>query len=336
MPVVVESPLDFNAKAAICENHNLVRTTIFCTSILALSNLAHAQTYDLVIRHGRIVDGTGNPAYFADVAVRDGRITVIGRLDEKTNGNIELDATGLVVAPGFIDVHTHADDVADSPEAQNFLRMGVTTVVVGNCGSSTLDVAEFFRAIDQKHISINAATLIGHNSVREKAMGGDFDRPPTPDEMKRMEAMVEQAMKDGAVGLSTGLIYLPGVFSKTDEIVDLAKVVAAWQGIYTSHMRHEDSRIYSALEEVFQIARQAHIRAEVSHIKLSGERAWGQAAKVLELIEQARAQGLDVTQDLYAYTASITGLRQCIPDWAFEGGRRDSLRSSTTRRRRPS
>jgi N-acyl-D-amino-acid deacylase len=154
-------------------------------------------------------------------------------------------------------------------------------------------------------------------------MGGSFDRPPTPQEVARMKALVEQAMKDGAVGLSTGLIYQPGVFAKTDEIVELAKVLTAYDGIYTSHMRHEDNNIYQALDEVFRVAREAGIRAEVSHIKLAGPSAWGQADRVLAYIEKARAEGLDVTQDQYSYTASSTGLSQLVPDYALEGGRKE-------------
>ena len=279
----------------------------------------HSQTYDVIIRNGRVVDGSGNPAFFADVAVKDGRIAAIGRItgDAKT----EVDARGLIVAPGFIDVHTHADEVADMPKAENFVRMGVTTIVAGNCGGSTLDVAKLFRAVEQANVAVNVATLVGHNTVREKAMGGSFDRPPTPQELAQMKALVEQAMKDGAVGLSTGLIYQPGVFAKTDEIVELAKVAAAYDGIYTSHMRHEDTQIYKALDEVFHVAREAGMRAEVSHIKLAGPTAWGQADRVLAYIEKARAEGLDVTQDQYSYTASSTGLSQLVPDWALEGGR---------------
>jgi N-acyl-D-amino-acid deacylase len=283
-----------------------------------------SQTYDLLIRHGRVVDGSGNPAFFADIAVTGGRIVAIGRIagDAKT----EIDAQGLIVAPGFIDVHTHADDVADMPRAENFVRMGVTTIVAGNCGSSTLNVAKLFRAVEQSNAAVNVATLIGHNSIREKAMGGSFDHPPTPQELAQMKVLVEQAMKDGAVGLSTGLIYQPGVFAKTDEIVELAKVAAAYDGIYASHMRHEGNEIYKALDEVFQVAREAGIRAEVSHIKLAGPSAWGQADRVLAYIEKARAGGLDITQDQYAYTASSTALRQSIPDSALEGGRKEFAR----------
>jgi N-acyl-D-amino-acid deacylase len=284
----------------------------------ALALPSNAQTYDTIFRGGRVVDGSGNPAYFADVAVQDGKIVKIGHVtgDART----VIDATHLIIAPGFIDVHTHADDVAEHPLAENFIRMGVTTIVVGNCGGSKLDIGGLFRAIETTGVTVNVASLIGHNTVREAAMGGDFDRPPTDAEMTQMKALVDRAMQDGAVGLSTGLIYLPGTYAKTDEIVELARVIAPYQGIYTSHMRHEDARIYSALDEVFQVARATGVRAEVSHIKLSGENAWGQAGQVLTYIEKARASGLDITQDQYAYTASSTTLRQLIPDEAFDGG----------------
>jgi N-acyl-D-amino-acid deacylase len=293
------------------------RFLLLCGMVLS-AGAGFAESYDLVIRHGRVVDGSGNPAYFADVAVKDGKIAAIGRVPDK--GASEVDAKGMIVAPGFIDVHTHADEVAEMPKAENFVRMGVTTIVAGNCGSSTLDVAKLFRDVEATNVAVNVATLVGHNTVREKAMGGDFDRPPTPEELDAMRALVRQAMKDGAVGLSTGLIYHPGVFSKTDEIVELAKVASAYDGIYTSHMRHEDNRIYDALDEVIRVAREANIRAEVSHLKLSGPSSWGQADKVLAYIEKARAEGLDITQDQYAYTASSTGISQLVPDWLREGG----------------
>ncbi|MBE0542733.1 MAG: D-aminoacylase [Verrucomicrobia bacterium] len=295
--------------------------TVAC--LLSWFNLAHADSYDLIIRGGRIVDGSGNPAFYADVGVKDGRIAAVGRI--KVKAATEIDATRLIVAPGFIDVHTHADEVADMPRAENFLRMGVTTIVAGNCGGSALDVGKALAEIEEKKVSINYTTLIGHNTVRRRAMNGVHDRPPTVEELEQMKSLVDRAMEDGAVGLSTGLIYLPGVFSKSDEIVALAKVASAHDGIYVSHMRYEDSRIFEALDEVFRVAREAHIRAEISHIKLAGERAWGQADKVLAHIEKARGTGLDITQDQYAYTASSTGISQLIPDEAFDGGREKFL-----------
>lgn len=301
----------------------VMKQTLLALLCVGLTVLARAENYDLIIRNGRLVDGSGNPAFFADLAVKAGRIAAIGRI--AAPAATEIDATGMIVAPGFVDVHTHADEVAEMPRAENFLRMGVTTVVVGNCGGSTLEVRKFFREIETNRISINVATLIGHNTVREQAMGGSFDRAPTPEEMAKMKALVERAMAEGAVGLSTGLIYLPGVFSKPDEIVELATAVTPYDGIYASHMRYENSRIYEALEEVFRVAREAKLRVEVSHIKLGGEKAWGQAEKVLACIEQARAEGLDITQDQYAYTASSTTMRQLIPDDVFDGGRKKFL-----------
>jgi len=292
---------------------------------LLVGLFVQAQDYDVVVRHGRVVDGSGNPAFFADVAVQDGRIAVIGSVAGK--GAKEIDAKGMIVAPGFIDVHTHADELGDADakpfqkRAENFLRMGVTTVVVGNCGGSALDVGKFYGEVESNRPAVNVTTLIGHNTVREKAMGGSFDRPPTSEELVAMKSFVDQAMKDGAVGLSTGLIYLPGVFSKSDEIVELARAISPYDGIYASHMRYEDSQIFEALDEVMRVAREAHVRAEVSHLKLSGENAWGNADKVLDFLEKARAEGLDITQDQYAYTASSTTMRQLIPDEAFDGGK---------------
>lgn len=294
----------------------IFRASVF---FIAAAISLRAETYDLIIRHGRVVDGSGNPAFFADVAVKDGKIAAIGRITGAAKD--ELDAKGLIVAPGFIDVHTHADEVAELPLAENFLRMGVTTIVVGNCGSSALNVGKFFSEIESNKVSPNVATLIGHNTVRGKAMGGSFMRPPNDAELDKMRGYVNQAMEDGAVGLSTGLIYLPGTFAKTEEIIELAKVASRFDGIYASHQRHEDKRIFESLEEIFRIAREANIRAEISHIKLSGPAAWGQTERVLGMIEKARADGLDVTEDQYAYTASSTGISQLIPDSAFDGGK---------------
>jgi len=300
------------------------RLIAFLFPLVVLSAFtSSAATYDTVIRGGRVVDGTGNPARFADVAIKDGKIAAIGRINDDAKRTI--DARGKIVAPGFIDVHTHADEVAEQPLAENFLRMGVTTLVVGNCGSSALNVKNFFDEVQSNTVSPNVATLIGHNTVRERAMGGSFDRPPTVEELERMKQLVGQAMDDGAVGLSTGLIYLPGVFSKADEIIALAKIISPHDGIYASHMRHEDSQIFDALDEVFRIAREAEVRAEVSHLKLSGEKAWGKAENVLAHIAKARAEGLDITHDQYAYTASSTGMRQLIPEDAFDGGRKKFL-----------
>ncbi|HZO83730.1 MAG TPA: amidohydrolase family protein, partial [Verrucomicrobiae bacterium] len=192
---------------------------------------------------------------------------------------------------------------------------------LGNCGTSVLNVGEFFKDLDTSPVSINVATLVGHGTVRGRAMGGSFMRPPTNDEFDKMKSFVERGMRDGALGLSTGLIYLPGTFAKTEELIELAKVASAHGGIYVSHMRDEGNDIDDALAELFRIAREARIRAEVSHIKLSGKNNWGRPAEIIAAIEKARADGLDITQDQYAYDASSTGISQIIPDWAREGGK---------------
>lgn len=289
----------------------------FIFGLIAISANQAPPAFDLIVKGGRIVDGTGNPAYFADVAVSKGRIVKIGRnlgVAKQT-----LDAKGMVVAPGFIDVHTHAENVTRLRDAENYIRMGVTTIVVGNCGSSVPNVASFFKEVDRQ-VAVNVATLIGHNTVRSAAMGGSFDRPPTNAELAQMRTAVDNAMRQGACGLSTGLIYLPGTFAKTDEIVALAKVANNYDGIYATHMRNESDEVVKALEETFAIGRGSGIRLQVSHLKL-GKAGWGNTDKVLETLRKAREQGLDVTQDQYVYTASSTNLTQMIPSWAREGGR---------------
>ena len=237
---------------------------LFAAAVVPLCPL-RAQEFDLVIRRGRVLDGTGAPAVAADVGVREGRIAAVGTVTAR--GRIEIDAAGKVVAPGFIDVHTHAEDIDELPRGENFLRMGVTTIVSGNCGSSGIDVAAYFDKLTRTRIALNVATLIGHGSIRGEVMGGSFMRPPTAAELDRMRQLVAKAMQDGAVGLSTGLIYVPGTFARTEELVELAKVVAAQVGIYASHMRNEAyPQILDSLAEVVRIAREARIPAQVSHL----------------------------------------------------------------------
>lgn len=279
---------------------------------------SQAVTFDLVITNARIVDGSGNPWFRADVAIKDGRIARIGRI---TPGNATrtIDAKGQILAPGFIDVHTHVESIYSLPAAENFVRMGVTSLITGNCGSSTTDVGQFLGRIEQKPLAVNLGTLVGHGSVRNKVLGL-ADRAPTADELKQMEGVVEQAMKDGAVGLSTGLIYVPGTYAKTDEIVALARVASSFGGVYATHMRSEGDKVADAIRESIQIGEQAGIPVEISHFKISNKKLWGQTPMTLGLVREARARGVTVTVDQYAYTASSTSLSARMPSWLHEGG----------------
>ena len=279
---------------------------------------APAPVYDLLITNARIIDGSGNPWFRADVAIREGRIVRIGHIAPETAGKL-IDARGQILAPGFIDVHTHVESIYSLPSAENFVRMGVTSLVTGNCGTSATEVGEFLGRMKDKPLAVNLATLVAHGSVRRKVMGLG-DRAPTPDELKQMEAVVEQGMKDGAVGLSTGLIYVPGTYAKTDEIVAIARVAARYGGLYATHMRNEGDKVADAIRESIQIGEQAGLPVEISHFKISNKNLWGQTPMTLGLVREARARGLMVTVDQYAYTASSTSLDSRLPAWLRAGG----------------
>ncbi len=279
------------------------------------------ETYDLVIINARIIDGTGNPWFRGSIAIKDGRIVRVGRFD-KAETKFVIDAKNQIVAPGFIDVHAHVEDIYGNPTAENFVRMGVTSLVTGNCGGSATDIREFLGHLKEKPLAVNLATLIGHNSVRSKAMGLD-NRPPTADEQVKMNAIVEQGMKDGAVGLSTGLIYVPGTFAKTEEVVELAKVASRYGGTYASHIRDEGNEVVAAINEAINIGEQANMPVEISHFKISAKALWGQTPMTLGLVKAARDRGMTVTVDQYAYPASSTSLDVRLPNWAVAGGREE-------------
>jgi N-acyl-D-amino-acid deacylase len=283
---------------------------------LLCSFFAKAQQADILIKNGKLIDGTGNSWYYADVAIKNGKIVQIGKLKNYT-ATKTIDATGLIVSPGFIDVHTHLeDDEKRNPLATNFILDGVTTCITGNCGSSNVNMQQYFSFIDSLKLSINVAALIGHNDVR-KAVMGRVMRDPNEAEMQQMEALVLQAMKDGAVGLSTGLIYIPGTYSKTEEIVRLAKVAAAYNGVYASHMRDEGDSVVQAIEEALYIGKMAKMPVEISHFKLSGQQNWGRSKETIPMIIKAREEGLDVTIDQYPYTASSTSIKYIIARLGF-------------------
>lgn len=291
----------------------------------------HAQEpdCDILISNGKIIDGTGNNWYYGNLAIKDGRILKIGR-DVNLSAKQTIDASGLVIAPGFIDVHTHVEeDEAKEPAAANFIYDGVTTVVTGNCGSSNVDIGKYLQWIDSLKLSINIATLVGHNDIRKTVMGR-ANRAATPAELGQMEALVDKAMKEGAVGLSTGLIYIPGTYAKTAEIVALAKVAAKYSGVYATHMRDEGDKVTDAIEEALTIGRQAKIPVEISHFKLSGQQNWGRSRETVAMIEAARKEGIEVTIDQYPYTASSTSVSTLIPDELLADGQ-DSVKARLQR-----
>ncbi|MBL8524526.1 MAG: amidohydrolase family protein, partial [Betaproteobacteria bacterium] len=274
---------------------------------------------DILIRNGRIVDGTGNNWFVADLAIREGKIAAIGKLDHVRAARV-IDAQRNIVAPGFIDVHAHIElGLFETPTSDNYILDGVTTVITGNCGGSADSLKDFFNQIDSTKTSINIASLVGHNTVRRQVLGL-ANRAASADEQKRMESLVDQAMKEGAVGLSTGLIYLPGLYSNTDEVIGLARAAARHRGLYASHMRNEGSKVVEAINEALDIGRAGNMPVQISHFKVSAPANWGRSRETLALIEKARADGLDVTIDQYPYTASSTQLSVMLPDWAVEGG----------------
>lgn len=293
------------------------------------ASLSKAQQADILLKNGKILDGTGNSWFYGDIAIKDGKILKIGSLSH-WQANKTIDATGRMIAPGFIDVHTHIEgDEKKNPTANNFIYDGVTSVVTGNCGLSQANLGAYFSMIDSLKLSINVAALIGHNDVRKEVMGS-ANRDPSEAEMKSMEGIVEKAMQDGAVGMSTGLIYIPGTYSKTDEIVRLAKIVSAYHGVYASHMRDEGDSVTQAIAEALHIGREAKLPVEISHFKLSGQQNWGRSKETIPMIIQARAEGLDVTIDQYPYTASSTSLSTLMPDWVLADGS-DSIKARLAR-----
>jgi len=283
-----------------------------------LTLYSQTDSCDILIKNGKIIDGTGNSWYYGDLAVKNGKILQIARRIDRPAKKI-IDAAGLIVAPGFIDVHTHLEgDETKDPNATNFILDGVTTCITGNCGSSNIEIGKYLEFIDSLKLSINVATLIGHNDVREKVMGR-ASREATPEEMQEMKGIVDKAMREGAVGFSTGLIYIPGTYTKTPEIVELAKVAAKYNGVYATHMRNEGDSVTQAIDEALTVAREARIPVEISHFKLSGQQNWGRSKETVPMIAAARKEGIDVTIDQYPYTASSTTISTLIPDEILAG-----------------
>ncbi len=290
--------------------------------LLLLTSLAQAaDPCDLLIKNARIIDGAGNNWFHADIAIQSGKIAAIGNLTDAQAART-IDAQNLIVAPGFIDVHTHVDtDILKSPAAENFIRDGVTTIVCGNCGGSVKNVADYFTKVQEKGSAVNIATLYGHNTVLQQTKG-DAAGPLSPAQLSKAQDLIRQAMRDGAVGFSTGLIYTPGIYSSTEEIIELAKAAAEVGGIYATHMRSEGTEILKAIDEALRVGREAKCRVEISHFKLPADiaRTIGGSDTTLGKITAARAAGQEVWVDQYPYTASSTTISTLLPDWVLEKG----------------
>lgn len=322
-------------------------------------------SFDVVIRGGEVIDGTGSPRQRSDVGIRGGTIAAVGDLSGAEAGE-EIDATGKVVTPGFIDVHAHTDLTAELPDKHMEVKtasllQGVTTEVCGNCGFTPYPreperledfkgflgglfakqkggfetYGEYRAAVDELDLAVNLAPLVGHGSIRAGVIGME-DRPPTDAELARMEAAADRAFSEGAFGLSSGLIYPPGVYGNTDEVAALAKVAGRHGRPYATHMRDEADRIIPAIEEALAIGRAGGAGVEISHHKLAGRNNWGRSEETLALIESARAAGVDVTIDVYPYTAGSTFLAATMPPWANSGGAEalvERLKDAATRQR---
>ena len=321
---------------------SLTLTAMLLFSFIPTSSTAPAPQYDLVVRNGLVIDGSGRPGFRADLAIKGDRIVQIGKL-KTASGAREIDATGMVVAPGFIDMLGQSETyLLIDPRAMSKVMMGVTTEVTGegesiapvndrtikeqedfnNRYKLTIDwhtLDEYFKRLEKQGAGLNLATFVGATQLREYVVGFD-NRPPTAAELERMKQLVAAAMKDGALGVSTSLQYVPARFASTDEIVELAKVARQYGGIYITHQRSEANALDESLAEVFQIARQAKIPVEIWHLKTAYKKNWGRMPEVLAKIERARAEGLDITADIYPYIAGSTSLSACLPPWALEGG----------------
>ncbi|GBD35136.1 D-aminoacylase [bacterium HR36] len=276
---------------------------------------------DYVIVGGTLYDGSGNEPTIADLAIKGDRIVALGQVVAKPGAKV-IRARSLVVAPGFIDLHTHSDTTIRQKNTRanlNYLYQGVTTIVTGNCGSGPINVGQYYAEIEKHGAGSNVCHLIPHNSVRAAVMG-NVNRPPSEEELRRMQDLVERGMQEGAWGMSTGLIYNPGCYAKTDEIIALARVVARYQGIYASHIRDEGASLLDAIQEAITIGQKAGLPVHISHIKCSGRLAWGKAGDAINLIRKARELGLRVTADQYPYIASSTSLAATlIPSIYREG-----------------
>ncbi|WP_445386506.1 N-acyl-D-amino-acid deacylase family protein [Robiginitalea sp. IMCC44478] len=285
---------------------------------LLLINCGNPESFDVLIQNARILDGSGAEAFSGDIGIRADTIAAIGDL-AGAKADMVIDAEGDVASPGFIDIHTHLDPILELSDCESHIRQGVTTALGGPDGRSPWPYASYLDSLEAIGIGMNVGYLLGHNTVRRNVMGLD-NRAPTGEELAEMQAQVRQAMEEGAFGISTGLKYLPGAFSKVDEVIALSREAAAYGGIYTSHLREEGLGLIDAVQEAIEISAGADIPVILTHHKVVGKPMWGQSSRTLALVDSARTAGLDIKIDQYPYNASYTGISILIPAWARAGG----------------
>jgi len=279
-----------------------------------------AARYDVLISRGTLIDGSGTARRVADVAIRGGRVVLVSTIPlAPARATRVIDARGLIVAPGFIDLHAHLEPILDMPDAQSHVRQGVTLALGGPDGGGPWPFGAYIDSVRTRRLGMNVAFLAGHNSIRRAVMRTE-NRAPSAAELTRMESMVAQSMHDGAFGLSTGLRYVPGTYSKTDEVVALSRISADSGGIYTSHLREEGVGLIEGVAEAIEIGRQARIPIVLTHHKVVGRLMWGRSVQTLGMVDSARRAGVDVMLDQYPYTASYTSLSVLVPSWALAGG----------------
>lgn len=277
-----------------------------------------AQQYDLLIRNGNIYDGNGKKSFKADIAIKAQKIVEIGDLS-KALAKKTIDASGLAVSPGFIDLHTHLESIHLTPDAESHVRQGITLALGGPDGGGPWPFGKYLADLEKKPLGLNAAFLTGQNTIRKNIMGLD-NRTPTNEELEQMKKQVAQAMQEGAFGISTGLKYVPGTFSKVEEVIALSNVASQYGGFYTSHLREEGLGLIDAVQEAILIGREASIPIVLTHHKVVGKPSWGNSVKTLFLVDSANKAGLDIQVDQYPYTASYTGISVLIPSWSLAGG----------------
>jgi N-acyl-D-amino-acid deacylase len=296
----------------------LAIAVVACVHVQAQEKPESNVVFSVILEGGNVYDGLGGNPIVADVGIGGDRIVAVGDLGQQRAGR-RIDVSGMAVVPGFIDIHSHgARGIFRHPLAENYIHQGVTTAIGGPDGSSPYPIAEFLAELDAFPAAINFGLMVGHGTVRQLVLGNE-DRDPTPEELERMKELVEAGMKEGALGLSTGLKYVPGAYSKTEEVIELAKVAGRYGGIHISHMREEGLGLLDSVRETIRIGEEGGLPTQITHHKVVGAKMWGASKETLALVDEARARGVDVTIDQYPYTASSTTLNILFPAWSLEG-----------------